>query len=176
MDLLNASLLALSLGIDICHVNGQLRLTEDIQIAAMVKSKGLSKYFEREAQLQGHVVYLQEGQEKSFRHYYGDYRGQFGQISDYVWEVYKQNTGSTVKVKSQKAPQGLYIFRFLYICPGLLKKGFLDGCRRVLSSDAYFLNGPWDGQLFCAVGRDANDQISLVPWSVAQSEKKETWG
>ena len=31
-------------------------------------------------------------------------------------------------------------------------------------------------QLFCQVGRDANDQMYPIAWGVAQSEKKETWG
>jgi len=62
---------------------------------------------------------------------------------------------------------GQYIFRFLYICPGLLKKGFLEGCRRVLLLHTCFLRGPWDGQLFFIVGRDTNDHMYYVADYVA---------
>lgn len=47
---------------------------------------------------------------------------------------------------------------------------------RQVKKDSCFLKDPWDGQLFCAVGRDANDQMYPVAWSVSQIEKKETWG
>jgi len=54
----------------------------------------------------------------------GDYRGQFRQIRDYLWEVYKQNSGGTVKVKTWKDSQEKYIFRFVYIYRVALIKGF----------------------------------------------------
>ena len=34
----------------------------------------------------------------------GDYMGQFGHIRDFIWEVYKQNLGPTVKMKTSKDP------------------------------------------------------------------------
>jgi len=64
-----------------------------------------------------------------------------------------------------------HVFRFLYICPGPLKKGFLDGCRRVISLDVCFLKGPWNGQIFVTVGGDANNQMYPIAWGVPQSEK-----
>ena len=74
-----------------------------------------------------------------------DYKAQFGQIKDQLYEVYKQNYGKTVKVKTFKNTDDEYVFRFLYICHGALKRGFLDGYRRVISLDACFLKGPWNG-------------------------------
>jgi len=43
-----------------------------------------------------------------------------------------------------------------------------------MSLDTCFWKGPRDGLLFCAIGRDANDQTYHVAWSVAHIEKKET--
>jgi len=56
-----------------------------------------------------------------------------------------------------------------------LKRGFLDGCRRTISSDACFLKGPWNGYVYVAISRDANDQMYPIAWDVAQSEKREVW-
>ena len=66
-----------------------------------------------------------------------------------------------------------HVFKFLYICPVAYKRGFLNGCRRVISLDGCFLKGPWNGQVFVAVGRDANNRIYPIAWSVAQTEKIE---
>ena len=60
-----------------------------------------------------------------------------------------------VKVKTAEVADDKHVFRFLYICPGPLKRGLLDGYRRVISLDACFLKGPWNGQVFVAFGRDA---------------------
>jgi len=66
-----------------------------------------------------------------------------------------------------------HVFNFLHIFPRALKRGFLDGCRRVISLDACFLKGPWNGQVFVAVSRDANNQMYPIAWRVAQNETKE---
>ena len=89
------------------------------------------------------------------------YKGQFGQIRDYLYKVFKKNPGTTIKVKTFKHGDD-HVFNFLYICPGALKKGFLDGCRRVISLDVCFLKGPWNSQVFVVVGRDANNQMYLI--------------
>jgi len=54
---------------------------------------------------------------------FGDYKGQFGQIRDYLYEVYKKNPSTTIKVKTFKDGDDHHIFTFLYICPRALKKG-----------------------------------------------------
>jgi len=50
----------------------------------MVKSKGPSKYFEREAQLRCHVAMCRRAKKKALDTIIGDYRRQFGQTRDYV--------------------------------------------------------------------------------------------
>ena len=105
----------------------------------------------------------------------GDYKAPFGQIRDYLYETYMQNPSTVVKVKTTKVTDDKHVFRFLYICPKSLKRGFLDGCRRVISFDACFPKGPWNGQVFVVVGGDANNQMYLTAWGVAQSEKREVW-
>ena len=89
--------------------------------------------------------------------------------------MYKKNPGTSIKLKTFKDGDD-HVFKFLYICPGALKRGFLDGCRRVISLDACFLKGPWNGQVFVAVGKDANNQMYPIAWGVTQSETREGLG
>ena len=96
-----------------------------------------------------------------------DYKAQFGQIRNYLYEVYKQNCGTIIKMKTTKVADDEHVFRFLYICPGPLKMGFLDQRRRVISLDACFLKGFWNGQGFATVGRDANNQMHPIAWGMA---------
>ena len=105
----------------------------------------------------------------------GDYKGQFGMIRTYANELLSKNRNSTVKIAVENNGDGKSVFKRLYICLGALKRGFLEGCRRVLSIDGCFLKGPWNGQVLAAVGRDANNQMYPVAWGVAQREDAETW-
>ena len=93
----------------------------------------------------------------------GDYKGQCGQIRDYLYEIYKKNPGITIKVKTFKDGDD-HLFEFLQIWLRALKRGFLDGYGRVISVDACLLKGPWNGQVFIVVGRDANNQVYLIAW------------
>ena len=95
----------------------------------------------------------------------GEYKGQFGQIRDYLYELCKKNPSTTIKVKTFKDGDDR-VFKFLYICLRILKMDFLDGCKRVISLDACFLKSHWNGQVFVAVGRDANNQMYALAWGV----------
>jgi len=78
-------------------------------------------------------------QAKALASILGDYSEQFGMIRSYVDELLKKNTGSTVKIQVQTE---MHVFKSIDICRGVLKRGFLNGCRRVLSLDGCFLKGP----------------------------------
>lgn len=45
------------------------------------------------------------------------------------------------------------------MCIGSLKRGFTEGCRKVISIDACFIKGPWNGKILVVVARDANNQM-----------------
>jgi hypothetical protein len=55
------------------------------------------------------------------------------------------------------------------------RRGFLDGCRRVIWLDGCFLKGPMKGELLSAIGRDANNQIYPIAWAVVEYENKDSW-
>jgi len=75
----------------------------------------------------------------------GNYKTQFGMIRAYANELLTKNKGSTVKIDVDRHPNGQCVFNSLYICLNSFKRGFLEGYRRVLSVDACFLKGLWNG-------------------------------
>ena len=93
----------------------------------------------------------------------------------YAKELLRKNRDSTIKIEVGRNGDGKCVFKNLQICLGPLKRGFLEGCRRILSINGCFLQGPWNGQLLAAVGRDENNQMYPIAWGVAQREDKETW-
>ena len=48
----------------------------------------------------------------------------------------------------------LDVFHRIYICLDACRRGFLDGCRRVIGLDGCFLKGPMKGELLSAIGRE----------------------
>ena len=81
---------------------------------------------------------------------------------------------STLKVE-RPLPTELPMFDRLYISFNCLKKGLLDGCRRVLGLDGYFLKGYVKGEILAAVDRDGNNQMFPVAWCVVTCKNKVAW-
>jgi len=65
----HVSLSALSMKKDICLILGWL-MAKRHSYCNLLKSKEPSKYGEREAQLQCHIMYVYEGKEEAFRLYH----------------------------------------------------------------------------------------------------------
>ena len=68
-----------------------------------------------------------------------------------------------------------HVFQRFYICFDACRRGFLDGCRRVVGLDGCFMKGPLKGELLPAIGRDANNQIYPIIWAVVEYENKDSW-
>ena len=49
------------------------------------------------------------------------------------------------------------VFHRLFVCFDGLKKGWLEGCRKIICVDACFLNTFLGERLLAAMGRDGND-------------------
>jgi hypothetical protein len=67
------------------------------------------------------------------------------------------------------------VFKRIYICLDACKKGFSAGCRRVIGLDGCFFKGQTNGELLCAIGRDANNQMYPIAWAVVAKENNEEW-
>jgi hypothetical protein len=101
-------------------------------------------------------------------------KGQYQRLYDYQLELLSSNPGSTVivhKVPDMEPPT----FQRIYVCLDALKKRFLAGCRRVIGLDGCFFKGATNGELLCAIGRDANNQMYPIAWVVAEVENKDFW-
>nr|GLL33706.1 cell division cycle protein 27 homolog B isoform X2 [Ipomoea trifida] len=48
-----------------------------------------------------------------------------------------------------------------------MKRGFLDGCGPIIGLDGCFLKGVMKGELLAAVGRDLNNQMYPIAWTVS---------
>ena len=71
-------------------------------------------------------------------------------------------------------PESLPNFERLFISFDYLKKGFLGGCRKIIGLDGYFLKGTIKCEILVAVGRDGNNQMFPMAWSIVICENKVT--
>jgi len=133
--------------------------TETFRLQPALRSRKLKGLIEKDHNYKASLSMCTRVRAGALKAIIGDYKAQFPQIRDYLYEIYKQNPKTIVKVKTTNVADDKHVFRFLYICPGPLKRDFLDGCSRVISLDACFIKGPWNGQVFVVVGRDANNQM-----------------
>jgi hypothetical protein len=101
--------------------------------------------------------------------------GEYSKLFDYALELKRSNPGTSVHVALDPEETD-HVFQRIYICLAACKRGFLDGCRRVIGLDGCFLKGPMKGELLSAVGRDANNQIYPIAWAVVEYENKDSWG
>ena len=61
------------------------------------------------------------------------------------------------------------------MCFQACKRGFIEGCRKVVGLDGCFFKGDQSGELSCALGRDANGQMYPIAWAVVEVENKDSW-
>ncbi|CAI9290557.1 unnamed protein product [Lactuca saligna] len=99
----------------------------------------------------------------------------YAKLWSYAEEIRRSNPGSTVKLDVNHMPDGKNYFSKFYVCFDALKKGWKEGCRKIIGLDGCFLKGICKGELLCDVGRDANNGIYPIAWVVVCVENKENW-
>jgi hypothetical protein len=90
-------------------------------------------------------------------------------------ELLRSNPGSTVVVMLNPDIIQKQVFQRFYVCCDACKKGFLAGCRRVIGLDGCFFKGATNGELLCAIGRDANNQMYPIAWAYVELETHDSW-
>ena len=105
----------------------------------------------------------------------GDYKEEYNKLQWFVDEVLASNPGSTCFVKTDISQPGKVLFNRFYMCLNAIKKGFKDGCRKVIGLDGCFLKGVCRGQLLSAIAKDGNGQMYPLAWAIVQVECKDTW-
>ncbi|CAN1125828.1 hypothetical protein LINPERHAP2_LOCUS3081 [Linum perenne] len=104
------------------------------------------------------------------------YKSEYALLRTYAEELLRVNPGSSIKIMvDSDNPKNEPFFQRMYVCFDSLKKGFLGGCRQFISLDGCFLKGLCKGELLTAIGRDANDQMYPIAWSVVEVESKASW-
>ncbi|CAN6303386.1 unnamed protein product [Urochloa humidicola] len=101
-------------------------------------------------------------------------KGQYKMLYNYQLELLRSNPGSIVVVRKDPNLKDL-VFQRMYICLDALRKGFLAGCRKVVGLDGCFFKGATNGELLCAIGRDANNQMYPIAWAVVEKENNDSW-
>jgi hypothetical protein len=99
-------------------------------------------------------------------------REEYTKVFDYQLELLRSNPGSTIFVCLDPKIMDQNIFQRFYVCFNAMKKGFRAGCRKVIGLDGCFFKGACQGELLCAIGRDANNQMYPVAWAVVEQETK----
>ncbi|CAM8990468.1 unnamed protein product [Rhodiola kirilowii] len=95
---------------------------------------------------------------------------QYKLLNDYCAALKKWNPGTSVYLATESGR-----FQRIYICLDACKRGFLAGCRPIISLDACHLKGAYNGQIHEAVGRDGNDNMFPIAYAICESESKDTW-
>ncbi|KAI5350272.1 hypothetical protein L3X38_003163 [Prunus dulcis] len=90
----------------------------------------------------------------------GSYKEQYERLRDYVEQIKKTNSGSTVVIKTELAGDDA-LFERIYIC--LVG---VDGCH---------LKGPCSGQILTAVGIDGNNGMFPLAYAIVEIESKSSW-
>ncbi|XP_042065442.1 uncharacterized protein LOC121808953 [Salvia splendens] len=92
----------------------------------------------------------------------GDVIRQYKRLHDYMAEIIRSNSGSTVKLATRRLSDGTEKFSGIYVCYEACKTLFKQHCRRIV------------GILLTAIGLDPNDQIFPIAFAVVAVVSTET--
>ena len=105
---------------------------------------------------------------------YRDAADQYKREYDYANTVRKHNPiiSALVKVLSTiERP----IFQSMFICLKPVSDGFLAGCRLIIEMDECHLTRAYPGICLTTVGKDSNNNIYPLAWTVVYVEDFQTW-
>lgn len=111
---------------------------------------------------------------KVMNEHLGNFKEEFARLYDYAEELKTTNPRTTVSIRTSKntIPEK-EVFMGIYICPGSLKSGWIEGCRRIIGLDGAFLKSVCKGELLSF--KDGNNQMYPIAWAVVDKETKGTW-
>ena len=102
-------------------------------------------------------------------------KGEYSRVYDYQMELLRSNPSSTVVVMLNPDIIQKQVFQRFYVCFDACKKGFSTGYRRVIGLDGCFFKGATNGELLCAIGKDANNQMYPIAWAYVELETHDSW-
>lgn len=102
----------------------------------------------------------------------GPFVEQYKLLASYKAQLEHSSKNSTFHLLLRQ-PQNM--FKRFYVGFEGLKKGCLEGCRKVIGLDGCFIKTVVKQMLLCAVGRDGNNQMFPVAWAVVEAETQDSW-
>ncbi|XP_075076921.1 uncharacterized protein LOC142163520 [Nicotiana tabacum] len=110
------------------------------------------------------------------KQFMGDWKLEFSRLCDYVDIIKSTNPGSSCWIRIDKDTKlGKNLFVYFYVSFDALKRGWLEGCRKIIGFDGCFLKGLCKGELLVAVGKNGNNQMFPIAWAVVDQETKHSW-
>ncbi|KAL4321927.1 hypothetical protein AHAS_Ahas14G0159400 [Arachis hypogaea] len=79
------------------------------------------------------------------------------------------------RIHTNPQPDSNPLFLIIYVGFDACKKEFLGGCKPLIGLDGTFLRRYYGGQLFTAIGQDANNYIHPIAYAIVESENKARW-
>ncbi|GKV40182.1 hypothetical protein SLEP1_g47850 [Rubroshorea leprosula] len=105
----------------------------------------------------------------------GNFKDEYAMLPSYGAYLSSLNPSNTIEIVKDRNENGECVFKRIYVCLGVVKEGWKNGCRYVLGVDGYFLKGVCKGVLLSAVGRDGNNQMYPMAWAIVQGENMDSW-
>ncbi|XP_057811787.1 uncharacterized protein LOC131026026 [Salvia miltiorrhiza] len=113
---------------------------------------------------------LYRAKEEALRMLRGTVTHHYGMLRSYISELMRVDREGRYELLTEDR-----IFKALYIGFSALKKGFMEGCRRIIGLDGCFLKTHLGGQLLCAIAKDGNNQMFPIAWAVVEVENESCW-
>ena len=104
----------------------------------------------------------------------GSLESHYARLRSYVGELKRSDREGSFELKMNTIGEKAFFDGF-YICFSGLKKGFLNGCRKVISLDGAFLKTMLGGCILSAIGRDGNNQMYPIAWAVCLAKNEVNW-
>ena len=107
----------------------------------------------------------------------GSFRVEFGYLEAYAAALKRSNPGSKAEIELCKdaLKEGQKVFRRMFVCFDVCRRGWKAECRPIIGLDGYFLKGVCKGQLLSAIGIDRDDQMVPIAWAVIDKENINNW-
>ncbi|XP_010446237.1 PREDICTED: uncharacterized protein LOC104729034 [Camelina sativa] len=101
----------------------------------------------------------------------------FSRLWDYQAEIMRSNPGSIFEIETIPGPTVGSLQRFyrLFICFQSQRSSWKRTCRPIIGVDGAFLKWDIKGHLLAAVGRDGDNRIVPLAWSVVEIENDDNW-
>ena len=82
----------------------------------------------------------------TLKEFMGDWKMEFARLCDYADMIKQTNPGSSCWVRAyRESTPGTNLFVYFYVCFDALRRGWLEGCRKIIGFDGMFSEGCLQG-------------------------------